>query len=338
MKHLILFLTLTIAVQPSFAQKIELEKIKNQISTTNSSGFILSQNIKEVDSTRQSMGQDRGGGDVACENRIKQIRNDLSLWIQKGGHTFLDLKGRGSATEYKQNMLDAISKTDIQCVGEGDRGFPVVVYGIAKTCAVDRGQTKNLMTCDFNKVVGHSEEDLYRQVHHEFATLAGFEKPNRGDSDYEISDQLGGYLEQQVVLKLVVKNDPSKILNLENLREGMKFALGGNGVSTYDCSAEGEGYSLSPFKYVEELDKMTAVRKNYWDLQKGSYFEYLFSYVDENDVKYEERITTSENKVLSSVSLTILRKQKVNIGTLEAPKFVVEHTATGKIQCKIEVR
>lgn len=282
-------------------------------------------------------GQDRGGGDIACEGRIKVIKEDLIAWIKQGGHRSLDLKSRGGPEQYADRMLHEINKTRIECVGKGDPGFPVLVFGIAKTCAIDMKKNENRMTCDFNKVAAYTAEDLYKQIHHEYATAAGFEIPKKGNSDYEISNQLTGYLEQQLVLKLVVKSDSSKSLNLESLREGMKFELGSEKVSTYDCRAEGEGFELSPFSYVEELDKMTSVRKSYWDLNKFSYFEYVFSYVDKNDVRYEERITTSDEKVLSSVSLTIFRKQKVNIGSLEDPKFAMEHIPSGKIQCKINM-
>ena len=149
-------------------------------------------------------GQDRGGGDVACENRVIVVRDDLRKWIQEAGYLGLDLKGRGTAEDYKNRMIDSIEKTRIQCVRNGDPGFPVTVFGVPKTCAVDRRASRNDMICDFQKVIGHDDESLYRQVHHEFATLAGFEKPNGGISDYEISNQIAGYLVDQVVKRLAV--------------------------------------------------------------------------------------------------------------------------------------
>lgn len=234
-------------------------------------------------------------------------------------------------------MLREIKKTTIACVGQGDPGYPVVVFGAAKTCAIDMKKNENRMTCDFNKVAAYTEEDLYKQIHHEYATAAGFEIPKKGDSDYEISNQLSGYLEQQLVLKLAVKSDSVTSLDLESVRQGMKFAIGRPEVSTYDCRVEGEGFKLSPFKYVEELDKMTDVRKSYIGEGKYSYFEYVFSYLDENDIKYEERITTSDEKVLSSVGLTILRKQKVNVGSIDDPQFIVKHVPVGTIQCIINI-
>ena len=293
--------------------------------------------LKSLDLKSISLGQDRGGGDIACEGRIKAIKEDLVAWIKQGGYKSLDLKSRGTPMQYADRMLLEMNKTSIECVGQSDPGFPVLVFGIAKTCAIDIKKSENRMTCDFHKVAAYTEEDLYKQIHHEYATAAGFEKPKEGDSDYGISNQLTNYLEKQLVLKLVIKNDLSKSLNLENLREGMKFSLSRDEVSTYDCSAEGEGFALSPFNYVHELDKMTAIRKSYVGEGKHAYFEYVFSYIDENDVKYEERITTSDEKVLSSVGLTILRKQKVNVGSVEDPEFKMEHVPSGKMQCKINI-
>lgn len=68
---------------------------------------------------------------------------------------------------------------------------------------------------------------------------------------------------------------------------------------------------------------------------KYAYFEYVFSYVDKNDIKYEERITTKDNRVLDSVQLTILRKQKVNLGIVEDPEIKIDYVSTGNIQCLI---
>lgn len=280
-------------------------------------------------------GQDRGGGDIACEGRIKLIKEDLINWIKQGGYKNLDLKSRGSSKQYADRMLQEIHKTSIECVGKGDPGFPVLVYGVAKTCAIDMNTNQNHMTCDFSKVSNYSDEALYKQIHHEYATAAGFEKPSAGDSDYEISNQLTNYLEQQLVPKLVVKQNSPNLPNLDRVREAMKFELSRSEVSTYGCAVEGEGTVLNPFYYVGELDKMTNVRKSYIGDGKYAYFEYVFSYVDKNDIKYEERITTKDNRVLDSVQLTILRKQKVNLGTVEDPEIKIDYVPTGNIHCLI---
>lgn len=287
-------------------------------------------------STLSFAGQDRGGGDIACEGRIKVIKEDLITWIGQGGYKNLDLKSRGTPKQYADRMLYEINKTSIECVGKGDPGFPVLVFGVAKTCAIDMQTNENHITCDFSKVADYTEEALYKQIHHEYATAAGFEKPNAGDSDYEISNQLTNYLEQQLVLKLAVKQNSPNAPNLENIREAIKFELSRKEVSTYDCRVEGEGMILNPFNYIDELDKMTSVRKSYIGDGKYAYFEYVFSYVDENDIKYEERITTEDKIVLDSVQLTILRKQKVNLGTVEDPKIKIDYVSTGKIQCSIK--
>jgi hypothetical protein len=52
------------------------------------------------------------------------------------------------------------------------------------------------------------QSDQYVLIHHEYAGLAGFEVNDGESSQYEISNQISGYLEDQIVKKLVVKPRP----------------------------------------------------------------------------------------------------------------------------------
>ena len=49
------------------------------------------------------------------------------------------------------------------------------------------------------------ESKQYELIHHEFAGLANFERPQGDDSDYAISNQLSGFLVDEIVKKLAVK-------------------------------------------------------------------------------------------------------------------------------------
>jgi hypothetical protein len=152
-------------------------------------------------------GQDTGGGD-SCENRIMSIRDDIKDWIQKGGSNNLVFSDKVTSDHYSQVMLAEIKNAKIRCVGEGDEGYPVNIEGTAKVCRYDKSANSQI-TCDYKKFQGVSESDQYVLVHHEFAGLAGIELPNGDISSYALSNQISGYLEDQIVKKLVVKPSPT---------------------------------------------------------------------------------------------------------------------------------
>jgi hypothetical protein len=149
-------------------------------------------------------GRSDGGGDI-CEDRIKVIRDDLKAWIQKGGSAGLILPEEISAQQYANQMLSAIDSAKIACIGPSDSGYPVAIEGTPKVCKFHKDWFSKQITCDFSKFLTMSESDQYVLIHHEFAGLSGFELPNKDDSHYEISNQISGYLAEQVVKKLVVK-------------------------------------------------------------------------------------------------------------------------------------
>jgi hypothetical protein len=144
-----------------------------------------------------------GGGDE-CENRIKSISQDVHGWIQAGGSKGLSLPEGLTHSAYDTAMQSEIGKAKIRCVGAGDDGYPVEILGTAKTCRFDKSDDSSRITCDYGKFRDLTDEEQYVLVHHEFAGLAGIEPAVGDDSNYEISNQISGYLEDTIVKRLVV--------------------------------------------------------------------------------------------------------------------------------------
>jgi hypothetical protein len=153
-------------------------------------------------------GHDQGGGGDLCEDRIKIIRDDFRQWIAKGGANALQLPLPLTVDQYSSSMLGQMAITKIRCVSNGDAGYPVEVNGTAKTCRFDFYGGQSLITCDFSKFQSIDESSQYSLIHHEYAGLAGIEVPNGDDSLYSVSNQISGFLEDQIVKKLVVKPPP----------------------------------------------------------------------------------------------------------------------------------
>ncbi len=149
-------------------------------------------------------GEGSGGGDL-CEDRIKLIRDDLKSWIFKGGPRGLTLPAEISAESYSESMIDSIKNARVKCVGAGDRDYPVAIDRTPKVCKFENSASGGQIICDYRKFLVTPEADQYVLVHHEYAGLSGIEMPNRDDSHYEISNQISGYLEDQVVNKLAIK-------------------------------------------------------------------------------------------------------------------------------------
>ncbi|MEK6705049.1 MAG: hypothetical protein AABZ06_04625 [Bdellovibrionota bacterium] len=146
------------------------------------------------------------GGDL-CEKRIKEIRDDMDAWIQKGGSAYLKLPEGISLEEYNSTMQAQFSETalNITC-GEGPVYLDPLNKRHPKTCKnfVDTAGVKQI-ECDLDLFMNKtSESDQYVLMHHEFAGLAGFEVNSDASSDYTISAQLTGFLENQVVKRLAI--------------------------------------------------------------------------------------------------------------------------------------
>ncbi len=148
-----------------------------------------------------------GGGDP-CEDRIKNVRDDIRSWILNGGAKNLKLGIGMSVKSYEEKMLFAMESTKIECVGPGDKQHPVKVNGTAKVCRFDKFRSGSRITCDVTKFQGLGEADQYMLVHHEYAGIADIEKPDGDDSNYAVSNQISAYLVDQVVKRLAVKTLP----------------------------------------------------------------------------------------------------------------------------------
>ncbi len=147
----------------------------------------------------------RGGGDL-CEDRIQIIRTDFQSWIANGGANNLDLtKINFSVDYYNTKMLGELLIAKIRCVGPGDAGYPVNINGTAKTCIFEKSAGLSQVICDIDKFQKNSETDQYVLIHHEYAGLSGIEIPDADVSTYEISNQISGFLQDQVIKKLAVK-------------------------------------------------------------------------------------------------------------------------------------
>ena len=66
------------------------------------------------------------------------------------------------------------------------------------------------MICDRGLLLDATDTDQYILIHHEYAGLAGIEVSAGDVSTYPVSNQIGGYLANQVVKKLVIR--PSGVL------------------------------------------------------------------------------------------------------------------------------
>ncbi|MFL5813526.1 MAG: hypothetical protein ACJ763_08105 [Bdellovibrionia bacterium] len=140
------------------------------------------------------------GGDI-CEDRIKTIRDDIASWIDKGGPAKLSLPSNISLERYNAGMLTEIARAKVSCTND-----KVTVESVEKTCKnIIDPKLGSQIVCNRNQLMNDtSDSDQYVLIHHEYAGLAGLEKSDGGDSIYPISNQISGYLENEVVKKLVV--------------------------------------------------------------------------------------------------------------------------------------
>ena len=165
------------------------------------------------------------GGDTSCELQIQTIREDLRKWILAGEYTKLDFSNSNiSKSDYRKKMLNAM-KADISCTDKIQR-----VKRAEKTCknfANRYDHSQSIMICNFNRFNNTVEEEQYRLIHHEYAGLAGIEK-NLGneESDYNLSDQISGQLEERVVKRLAIAAGIEDIFNAKKYFEDVHGKYG----------------------------------------------------------------------------------------------------------------
>jgi hypothetical protein len=153
-------------------------------------------------------GKETGGGDI-CENNFRTVSLDVKSWILRGGANELLLPAGVQLDDYVKSMTEQIDSASIKCVGPNDVGYPVEVSGTPKTCKFVRDEFGSTIFCDIQKFDELTEDDRYVLVHHEYAGLAGVEKPKGGVSNYEVSNQISAFLEATVSKKLAVKSRAS---------------------------------------------------------------------------------------------------------------------------------
>jgi len=140
------------------------------------------------------------GGD-ACERRFKEVRGDLTSWIQKGGAGALTFAKGQNAEAYAPSMLGWIRDAKVSCTSEKLR-----VGATEKVCVNEtNGRGDARITCQREAFLALSVNEQYRLTHHEYAGLAGFESNAGEASSYVLSDQLTGYLDSYATKRLTVK-------------------------------------------------------------------------------------------------------------------------------------
>jgi len=149
-----------------------------------------------------ALAADKGlnGGDI-CEDRFQVVSSDLASWIEQGGSAGLVLPAGVSINQYNSKMTSEIKTALVSCTDD-----KVMVGSAEKTCEnfVDsKGQAR--IVCDSSQFMATDESQQYVLVHHEYAGLAGFEVNDGETSNYPISNQITGFLAQELVKKLVVK-------------------------------------------------------------------------------------------------------------------------------------
>jgi hypothetical protein len=156
-----------------------------------------------------------GGGDIATERRIDDVRDDIRKWIGEGGADWLALPVGLDVKTYIKLMAPLLrphavvigAVTTLQESLTTDPELKVSVDGQPKTCrgfVSDRDRLPHIL-CNVERFAATPRPDHYELVHHEYAGLAGIERNIGASSDYSISHQLTGALEERTEWKLVVK-------------------------------------------------------------------------------------------------------------------------------------
>ena len=146
------------------------------------------------------------------ESEFKSIATNISGWILSGRSVGLKLPPNVTNTVYKSKMLIELKSYKIEMVAH-----PVTFGSVEKTCVSQRVPSsakplpgpaiRNHIICNqqlFRDTYLANPEGIYRLVHHEFAGLAGIETNHSQDSDYQVSDQISHYLEEQKIYRLPV--------------------------------------------------------------------------------------------------------------------------------------
>ena len=179
-----------------------------------------------------------GGGD-SCEKRFDDVKGDILKWINDGGPKGLKFKPGHSERSYVERMKEAIRIAQVTCLDRDDEGYDIFVNGKPKECInfID-SEGVGRIRCDRTKFYkGLPDRDnnptQYTMVHHELASLAELEIPDRKlreKSDYFYSGQIEAYLENRLVKRLAIRpqaqGTPLKLVRIKQLPPALKHTPG----------------------------------------------------------------------------------------------------------------
>ena len=240
-------------------------------------------------------------------------------------------------------MQTAIQQARISCVDQ-----TVFVGGVEKSCRnlYDCNGTAQIV-CNAQRFTQTSESDQYVLVHHELAGLAGFEVTTATGSNYEISNQITSYQQDQVVKKLVVKSpSPSGHPGYIKVQDGQVFTAlfqQLTSIAHFDCVGSFGKVSMTGTEWADALrqygafyratDGSPTITNFAWDLPDYKVTFILTLDASLSIVNCIDHYTTARE----SEHFTTSRKQSepVNKGSILAPQYTSAQDAltTDHSQC-----
>jgi hypothetical protein len=146
---------------------------------------------------------DKGNGGDICEQKIREISEDIERWIGEEGHLSLKLEDSVTIADYEEKMTTAIRETQVTCISK-----PIMVENKEKMCVnFITDESIPMMICNSKQLLEKDINDQYLIVHHELAGVAGLESGSAdGTSNYSLSNQITAFLEREIVTRLAVKD------------------------------------------------------------------------------------------------------------------------------------
>ncbi|MDD4974834.1 MAG: hypothetical protein PHY93_10820 [Bacteriovorax sp.] len=200
-------------------------------------------------------GNSSGGGGDASEERVNDIRSDILNWINTGGAKGLVLPDNLSYAQYVTQMTEVLTPQKIII---GFTNKQVKVNDAEKTCKgfITKADSKTHILCNISRFKNTPEADQYSLIHHEYAGLADVENNQGASSDYSISNQISGYLANQVVKRLSVKKnlDSGRVSEREFKIISTTVTKSGYGIA---WGLEGQSLDFDHFDHLsyDEVDK-----------------------------------------------------------------------------------
>lgn len=181
-------------------------------------------------------GQDKGNGGDTCERIMRNITNDIELWLLKDEFKGIKLLNSITEDQYKEEMLYAIKRSILSCTTD-----KIFVGTAEKTCKNFEDKAGNIQViCNFGRFTKTEDEEKYKLMHHEFAGVAGFETNNGNEkSNYTISNQISEFLQVKEILFLGIK----KVTANKCDNSGVKY----ENVSYVDKNEQYEIQSMAKF-------------------------------------------------------------------------------------------